>query len=102
MTGIAGILANLSTAAIVGLSPQYPASYQIDVKLDAAEHRITGDERIEFLNPTSDTLDQICLHLYPNAFKDTASVFCRENERIRADVAAGNTSEIKVTDIAIE
>ncbi len=102
MTGIAGILANLSTAAIVGLSPQYPTSYQLDVKLDATAHRITGDERIEFLNPTSDTLDQVCLHLYPNAFKDTASVFCRENAAVRADVAAGNTSELKVTDIAID
>ncbi len=102
MTGISGILANLSTAAIVGLSPQYPLSYLLDVKLDATEHRITGDERIEFLNPTSDTLDQVCLHLYPNAFKDTASVFCRENAAVRADVAAGNTSELKVTDIVID
>ncbi len=88
--------------ALISLSPELPASYRMDVKLDTSNNNITGFENIEFMNPTSDTLSQICFHLYPNAFKDTSSAFCRENSEIRSEVAAGNTSELKISNLTID
>jgi hypothetical protein len=102
MIGLSGIIFNLSAAAVMALSPQFPTSYRIEVKLDTTDNSISGNERIEFLNPTADTLDQICFHLYPNAFKDTSSVFCRENSGIRAAVASGNRSQLDVSDLHID
>jgi hypothetical protein len=101
MIGISSIVANFAATAIVSLSPEFPVSYQIGVKLDTSSHSITGSEKISFMNPTSDSLDKICFHLYPNAFKDTSSVFCRENSEMRSQVAGGNKSELKVTNLAI-
>jgi hypothetical protein len=101
MIGLSAIVANFAVAAMISLSPEYPTSYQIEIKLDTSSHSIAGSEKIEFMNPTSDSLDKICFHLYPNAFKDTSSVFCRENSEMRSQVAAGNKSELKVMNLAI-
>ncbi|HBC46413.1 MAG TPA: hypothetical protein DEO84_03145 [candidate division Zixibacteria bacterium] len=102
MIGLSNLAANIMAAAIVSLSPEVPVSYQIDAKLDRSTNIISGVENIEFLNPTPDTLDRICFHLYPNAFRDTSTVFCRENSQIKADVASGNISELKISDLTID
>jgi hypothetical protein len=102
MIGLSSIIANISAAALVSLSPDLPSSYQMDIKLDTSNNKIIASENIEFMNPTSDTLDQICFHLYPNAFRDTASVFCRENSQIRSEVASSNTSELRISNLTID
>jgi hypothetical protein len=102
MIGLSGIIANISAAALVSLSPDLPVSYQMDIKLDTSNNKIIASENIEFMNPTSDTLAQICFHLYPNAFNDTASVFCREDSHFKNEVASGNRSELRISNLAID
>ncbi len=87
---------------MTGLSPEFPSSYTIDVRLDTAEHRLYGSQMVRFMNPTSDPLDKIAFHLYPNAFSDTNSVFCSESRSTKADVASGNVSRLDVSEIAID
>ena len=87
---------------IISLSPEHPALYQIEARLDTADHRLYGRERIYFMNPTDNTLMQICFHLYPNAFRDTSSVMAREDESIRNSILGGRVSELTVGDIVID
>jgi len=45
------------------------ARYDIDARLDPATHRVTGEERVVYLNRSPDTLTSIAVHLRQNAFK---------------------------------
>jgi hypothetical protein len=89
------------SSALIAISPELPSSYQMEARLDTASQKISGSEKILFLNPTDDSLKSLCFHLYPNAFKDTATVFARENGEIKQDILSGNTSELKVSSIAL-
>src|SRR5215203_3883750 len=51
------------------------ASYTLQAKLDAAEHRISGRGTIELHNYTQQPLSELYLHLYMNAFKNDESLF---------------------------
>ncbi len=84
-----------------GLSAEVSSDYHIKVVLDTTTHSLSGFEGISFVNPTSMTLDKICFHLYPNAFKDTSSVFCRENSGVRSRVLAGDTAALDVNGMII-
>jgi hypothetical protein len=53
------------------------ASYTLDVRLDASNHRVEGKERIHFVNRSSRALPDLYFHLYLNAFKNDASTFLR-------------------------
>ena len=88
--------------SLTGLSPDLPVSYEITVELDTTGRKLYGFQNIRFLNPTDGVLDKICFHLYPNAFSDTVSVFCVENEQARADVASGNIARLDVSEINID
>jgi hypothetical protein len=83
------------------ISPEIPASYEIEAVLDDSSHVLTGSEIVKFVNPTSKPLDKIAFHLYPNAFKDTTTVFCRESDRIKSSVARGNTASMDVDNIKL-
>ena len=61
-----------------GLAADDVASYRIDVALDAAGHRLTGVEEIEWTNPTTAATDELYLHLYLNAFAGPDTTFMRE------------------------
>jgi hypothetical protein len=76
-----------------------PVSYRIEARLDTTAQKIYGSETLEFMNPTDRVLYSICFHLYPNAFSDTNTVFCRENESVRSDVASGNISRLDVSEL---
>src|SRR5512136_3052744 len=52
--------------------------YEIWVELDAAGKMLLGKEEIVWTNPTKDTVPDMLLHLYWNAFKNEASAFMRE------------------------
>ena len=101
MINLAFALAAIISTSNAALTPDYPAAYSMDVKLDTESRSISGNEKIRFVNPTSDTLGEIAFHLYPNAFKDTSSVYAREDSRIVADIEAGNVSGIDLSNILI-
>ena len=48
-------------------------TYAISAELDE-NMQIYGTEKISFLNSTGDVLDHLCLHLYPRAFREGATV----------------------------
>ncbi len=100
---ISSMLLALSIAVpAVGFFSELPAAYQIEARLDTANQVIYGTQRVIFQNPTSQRLNRICFHLYPNAFKDTSTVFCRESEEVRSDVASGNISRLEVSDLKLD
>lgn len=99
---ISSVILALSIAgSAVGLSSGLTAAYKIEARLDTANHIIYGTQEVQFENPTSKPLSRICFHLYPNAFKDTSTVFCRESEDVRSDVASGNISGLEVSDLKL-
>ena len=53
--------------------------YEIWVELDAAAKMLTAKEEIVWTNPTQETVPDMLLHLYWNAFKNEASTFMRES-----------------------
>lgn len=100
---ISSVILMLSVAGFsVGSSSELPATYRIEARLDTASHIIYGTQQILFKNPTSKPLKRLCFHLYPNAFKDTSSIFCRESEEVRSGVASGNVSRLEVSDIRLD
>lgn len=60
------------------LSPRN-ANYQISVRLDASEKKLYGNERLTWINTSSDTIPTLQFHLYLNAFKNTKSTFIKES-----------------------
>lgn len=53
------------------------ASYRIEAKLDAALHRVTGKQTIEFVNRSNAPISELWFHLYLNAFKNDKTLFLR-------------------------
>lgn len=49
-------------------------SYAIDANLDDETKQVSGTETIIFYNNTGTDLEYICLHLYPRAFREGATV----------------------------
>ena len=49
-------------------------SYAISAKLDDEKKEISGTETIVFYNSTGEELDNVCLHLYPRAFRENATI----------------------------
>lgn len=59
------------------LSPRI-ANYDIDVTLDAETKKLHGIEKIRWKNTSQDTIRELQMHTYLNAFKNTASTFMVE------------------------
>lgn len=55
--------------------------YKMDVKLDTATHTLTGTSSILYRNNSPDTLDKLYMYLYPNAFRNNATLRAREAAR---------------------
>jgi len=99
---IGSILLSFSIlTAVPDISPQVPAAYEINACLNDSSHTLTGSLKVNFVNPTSRSLDTIAFHLYPNAFKDTSSVYCREDGRTRAAVERGNVAKVEISNVMI-
>ncbi len=88
-------------AGLIALPAVLPASYEIRVQLNDSSRTLAGSQQIRFINPTSQPLESICFHLYPNAFKDTSTVFCRENPRTKSKVASGNIARLDLSEIKL-
>jgi hypothetical protein len=70
-----------SSSADGSLSPPRSprnANYSIDARLDPATRTITASEVILWRNTTTKSTDQLQLHLYWNAWRDTHSTWLRE------------------------
>lgn len=57
---------------------QQEVHYKIDVTLDDDEHRLEAFLELDYINHSPDTLKEVILHLWPNAFSDTKSEFSKQ------------------------
>jgi hypothetical protein len=55
-------------------------AYDIDARLDAERHVVTGTARLEWRNTTAFPAEDVWLHLYLNAFRDDKSTFMKESK----------------------
>lgn len=60
---------------------QQEVNYRIEVSLDDSLHTLAGDIAFEYHNNSPDTLAEIWVHLWPNAYKHTRTAFCRQKLR---------------------
>ena len=49
---------------------QQEVNYIINVELNDREHVLNGEISMEYINHSPDTLYEIYIHLWPNAYKD--------------------------------
>ena len=54
---------------------QQQVNYKIDVTLNDADNTLDAFIKIEYINNSPDTLQYICFHLWPNAYKDDKTAF---------------------------
>ncbi len=65
------------------------ASYDIRASLDASKHVIAGEQTLDWVNDSPDTVPTLQFHLYMNAFRNSRSTFFRESGgQLRGDQAA--------------
>jgi len=88
----------LAIATLPGAADPLPersnrvVSYQISVRLNPLTHQIEGRETVTWRNPSTDAVSDLWLHLYLNAFKNTASTFIRESGgQLRGDRMSENS-----------
>ncbi len=61
---------------------QQHVSYEIDVKLNDQEHTLSAFEKVEYTNNSSDTLEYIWFHIWPNAYKNDSTAFAKQLLRL--------------------
>jgi hypothetical protein len=92
------IAASLIAAALPARSAEYFQQWHhttMRVKLDTARKWISGSETIVYANNSPDTLRELYLHLYPNAFRDKNSEYMRDKNRQYNLVLRGLSDEDK-------
>src|SRR4051812_18051852 len=57
---------------------QQQVNYHIEVSLNDKRHTISAIEEIEYINNSSDTLHEIWIHLWPNAYKNNESALVKQ------------------------
>jgi hypothetical protein len=57
---------------------QQQVDYIIDVTLDDDTHELTGDIAITYTNNSPDVLQEIYIHLWPNAYKNNETAFAQQ------------------------
>jgi hypothetical protein len=68
-------------------------NYDISVKLDSTEMKLTGTEWVSWTNPGEKPVSELYFHLYPNAFQSKDSTFIQESGgKLRRDEMIENTS----------
>ncbi|MEP7052904.1 MAG: M1 family metallopeptidase [Pseudomonadota bacterium] len=69
--------ASMASFSAPSAAAESVASYDIDAKLDAVTHRVSGHETIRFVNRSVAPLRELWFHLYLNAFKNDKTLFLR-------------------------
>ncbi|MDD5766299.1 MAG: hypothetical protein PHW79_08670, partial [Candidatus Marinimicrobia bacterium] len=77
------ILLAISTPIFSGTDWRNTANYRIDAQLDDSLHELKCQETIVYINNSPDSISQIWLLLYPNAYKNEETAFGREQRRNR-------------------
>ncbi|MFH0866214.1 MAG: M1 family metallopeptidase [Bacteroidota bacterium] len=57
---------------------QQKVKYTIHVKLDDVKHELTGTDTIVYVNNSSDNLNEIWMHIWPNAYKDNSTALSKQ------------------------
>ncbi len=60
---------------------QQEVNYRIVATLDDSAHTLTGSIEIEYINHSPDALPEIWMHLWPNAYKNRQTAFCKQKLR---------------------
>jgi Peptidase family M1 domain len=60
---------------------QQEVNYKIDVVLDDQKHSLSGNVEFEYVNHSPDTLREIWMHLWGNAFKNRRTAFNKQKLR---------------------
>jgi hypothetical protein len=70
----------VSSAAHADSLPDTKLDYRIRVRIDPSTRRITGEERLRWVNPSDAAVQRVPLHLYLNAFSHLGTTWMREAE----------------------
>ncbi|MCS7037776.1 MAG: M1 family metallopeptidase [Saprospiraceae bacterium] len=78
------LLGCLCSTAAFGQTPyfQQEVHYRIRVALDDTKHTLQGHVRMEYINHAPDALTEIWIHLWPNAYQNRRTAFCRQQLRL--------------------
>ena len=57
---------------------QQKVNYEIHVTLNDMKHELKGNESVEFINNSPDTLGFIYFHLWPNAYSDNKTALAKQ------------------------
>lgn len=76
----AGWLAAAGAFALPAGPPPPVASYQLEAALDPSTHQVRGQGTLTWRNTSRTAVDEIYLHLYLNAFRNTASTWLKGAE----------------------
>lgn len=57
---------------------QQDVQYEIRVKLDDQKHMLYGQEKLYYTNNSPDQLQELYIHLWPNAYKDNTTAFAQQ------------------------
>ena len=60
---------------------QQEVNYTIDVRLDDVQHMLHGFETFSYTNNSSDTLEVLYMHLWPNAYKNAKTALAKQKMR---------------------
>ncbi len=60
---------------------QQDVAYKINVRLDDDVHQLHADYRLEYKNNSGQSLTEIKMHLWPNAYKDVTTAFAAQKDR---------------------
>lgn len=63
---------------------QQEVNYRIAVKLDDAQHKLSGEALVSYHNQSPDTLSFLYFHLWANAFRDRSTAFADQKIRMRS------------------
>ena len=57
---------------------QQEVNYKISVRLDDERHMLHATEEFEYINHSPDTLNELYIHLWPNAYKNGQSALAQQ------------------------
>jgi hypothetical protein len=57
---------------------QQEVNYKIKVELNDEQHILNGFEEFEYINHSSETLNELFIHLWPNAYKNSKTALARQ------------------------